>query len=84
VKVIRPIRVHDFRSLSSVELIKPNNPSAASWRVGVEKRELARRKHDLHRLLAKRNEVADIARITALVRWMTGLLTRDDQQALEI
>lgn len=71
-------------SAIGLELIKPSNPSAANWRVGIEKRELARRKQDLHKLLAKRNETADIARITALVPWMSGLLTRDDQQTLEI
>lgn len=70
--------------VSKVELIKPSNASAVAWRLGVEKGEVGRRKQALHKLLAKRENSADIAALTALVPWMSGLLRRDDQQLLDV
>jgi energy-coupling factor transporter ATP-binding protein EcfA2 len=67
-----------------LELISPSNPATAGWELGVEKSELGKRKHDIHQLLNKRADPTDIAPVTALVPWISKLVTSAGQTSLSI
>lgn len=68
----------------ALTVIRPGDPAAAGWELGVEKPELGTRKQDLHQLLEKRNDPDDIARVTSLVPWISKLLRTGGQATLNV
>jgi predicted ATPase len=65
-------------------LIAPSPGSAVTWKIGVDKAELGKRKQDIHALLRSRNDSADIAGVTGLVPWISKLLTVGEQGTLPV
>lgn len=65
-------------------VVRPGNPGAAGWSVGVEKSEIGKRKQDLHALLRKRADPSDIAPVTELVPWISKLLVTGGQRILPV
>jgi energy-coupling factor transporter ATP-binding protein EcfA2 len=65
-------------------VVRPGDPHTAGWDLGVEKSELGAKKQAIHRLLADRDDPADIAAVTALVPWVSKLLTVGGQASLSV
>jgi len=78
----------DFYSAAEESLnlivVRPGNPQAAGWVLGIEKSQMGKRKQDIHALLRQRDEPADIASVTRLVPWISKLLVSGGQGALPV
>jgi energy-coupling factor transporter ATP-binding protein EcfA2 len=65
-------------------IVRPGNPKAAGWVLGIEKSDMGKKKQDIHALLRERNEPEDIAPITSLIPWVSKLLVAGGQSALPV
>jgi len=68
----------------ALTVVRPGDPAAAGWDLGVEKSELGRRKSDIHELLRRRGDPDDIKPLTALAPWISQLLNAGTQGSLSV
>jgi hypothetical protein len=65
-------------------VVRPGNPDAAGWTLGIEKAEMGKKKQGVHALLRQRSTPADVEQITKLVPWISKLLVSGGQDVLPV